>query len=150
MGWEAHVLDEWAKTYSWQIIKTIDFSELGGKGYELGCKVRVIATGEVGHINSFFGGGYFVGPDPHYRLESVSTFRHPKEIEPYFEDEHECEEDWVGRCYTCEKNLLAPGEEVPTMNLSERLDMIDRKIGIIFEELGITELKCGILSKKKS
>ena len=46
--------------------------------------------------------------------------------------------------YECGKMTV-----VPTMNLSERLDMIDRKIGIIFDELGITELKCGILSKPK-
>lgn len=134
LSWGA--VDDISERQSWQIIKTIDFSELGGKGYQKGDKIRRIKTGQIGVVAFVDEHGVGTCCKDQYGNDE-NGYLPFSGVEPYFEDEDE------------EEEAERAANEVPK-DVCERLDLIDQKIGIIFEELGITELKCGILSKKKS
>jgi len=95
-GYSEDLIDLRAKQSSWQIIKTIDFSKLGGEGYKVGDRVRVISTGKIGriekyendenetHVNVAFGGN-----------DVTHCICVPRsQVEPYFEDEEE-EDDFL-------------------------------------------------------
>lgn len=73
-------IEEHSKKHNWIIIRTIHLSELMGKGYDVGDKVRIRKTGEIETIT---GTNYSEG----YPYETDDESYSLNQIEPYFEEE---------------------------------------------------------------
>lgn len=93
-GYAAKDIDILSKEDNWQIVKTIDFSDLGGKGFQVDDKVRVIETGEIKTIDSVVENTVGNSVAQVSFCSECDEYAN-REIEPYFGDSDK--DEWLKR-----------------------------------------------------